>query len=508
MFVLSGPYDQTFKVENQIFKETGGFTADSTFHEIFTVKFIEGSPDKALTEPNSIVLTATLAAKLFPNQEAYGQIVKIAGNSVKVTGVVADPPKNTHFYYNFIESFPHESWVTVGNWTGNNFFTYAKLVPGATRESVEEKYPAFMTKYVAPDLVPYTGFDTYEAYLADGGKQGTFTLKPMKDLHLYYPHMALGSQGSIDNVYIFSAVAFFILLIASINFMNLSTARSASRAKEVGMRKVLGSRRGNLVHQFLIESMLISLLAMVLSLGIASLSLDGFNQLANRSFSYADLLAADTLLNLLILVLVVGLLAGSYPAFYLSGFQPLKALRGESKAAGGNVFLRKGLVAFQFAISIFLITSTLVVFSQLKFVSNQKLGFQPEQIMVVKNANMLDDKLNTFRNQLQKNPNIESVSLTSGYAFGPISDWGYSTVEQNPRSFNLMNLFTTDEYLETMGLELLEGRFYSNDLVADSASVVINESTKEVLGYDDVLGRKLSRGDGCRLYHCWCSKRL
>lgn len=493
---LQGPLEQTFKVNNQIFKEGQGFSADSTFHKIFTVDFLEGNPDKALTEPNSIILTATLANKLFPNQQAYGELISINGTSIKVTAVVADPPRNTHFHYNFIQSYPHENWVSVGNWSGNNFFTYAKLVPGASPATVEAKYPAFMTKYAAPELVKYTGFATYDEYLANGGTQGTYTLKPMQDLHLFYPYMALGSQGDINNVYLFSAVAFFILLIASINFMNLSTARSATRAKEVGMRKVLGSNRNQLIAQFLVESMLISLVSMVLALGIASLFLNGFNELANRSFLYTDLLATGTLLKLFSLVMAVGVLAGSYPAFYLSGFRPIKALKGEVKSAGGSVFLRKGLVAFQFAISIFLIIGTVVVFSQLQFIGNQKLGFNPSQIMVVKNAMVLEERLSAFQNQLKRNPNIESISLSNQYVSSPVSDWGYSTVEDNPRSFNLMNMFTTDEYLETMGLELVEGRYFSNQLTSDSASVVINETTQKKLGFAEPLGQMLTRGDG------------
>lgn len=493
---ISGPFDQTFKVNNQVFKEGKGFSADSTFHKIFTVLFLEGNPDKALTEPNSVVLTKTLADKLFPNQEAYGKLVTINGNSIKVTGVVADPPKNTHFYYNFIESYPHENWITVGNWTGNNFFTYAKLVKGATAEAVEAKYPAFVHKYVGPDLVKYTGHATYEEYLAEGGRQGTFTLKPMQKLHLHYPHMALGSQGNIDNVYIFSAVGFFILLIASINFMNLSTARSSIRSKEVGMRKVLGSLRNQLVYQFLVESMLISLLSMILALGIASLCLGGFNELANRNFLISDLLAFDTLLKIFGIVLFVGLLAGCYPAFYLSGFQPIKALKGELKSAGGNVFLRKGLVAFQFAISIFLIIGTTIVFSQLNFISDQKLGFQPEQVMVVKNTGFLGDKLDAFQNNLRQIPSITSISLTNTYASSMVPDWGYSTIEESPRNFDLMNIFSTDEFLQTMGIELLEGRFFTNEMISDSASVVINEAAKKELGYNEVLGKRISRGDG------------
>ncbi len=243
---LSGPYDQTFKVDNQLFKEAQGFSADSSFHKIFTVEFLEGNPDQALNAPNSIVLTNALAKKFFPNESAYGQVVQVNGNSVKITGVVADPPKNTHFRFSFIESYPNEDWVTVGNWTGNNFFTYVKLVKGASKESIEAKYLDFAAKYIGPELVKYSGHSTYEEYLKDGGTARAFTLKPMKNLHLYYPHMALGSSGNINNVYVFSAVAFFILIIACVNFMNLSTARSSARSKEVGMRKVLGSLRKQL----------------------------------------------------------------------------------------------------------------------------------------------------------------------------------------------------------------------------------------------------------------------
>jgi putative ABC transport system permease protein len=493
---LSGPYDQTFKVDNQLFKEARGFSADSSFHKLFTVEFLEGNPDQALNAPNSIVLTNTLAKKFFPNQSAYGQVMQVNGTSVKVTGVVADPPKNTHFRFSFIESYPNEDWATVGNWTGNNFFTYVKLVKGASKEAVEDKYLDFAAKYIGPEMVKYSGHSSYEEYLKDGGTARAFTLKPMKDLHLYYPHMALGSSGNINNVYVFSAVAFFILIIACVNFMNLSTARSSARSKEVGMRKVLGSLRKQLVYQFLVESMLISLSALVLAVLFASLSLDFFNQLANREFTISDLLALDTMIKLLILVLVVGLLAGSYPAFYLSGFQPIKALKGEVKSAGGNAFLRKGLVAFQFAISIFLVLCTLVVFNQLEFMGKQELGLNPDQVLVIKNTDKLGEKLGTFKNQISQNPNVSSVVVTNQYLSGGISDYGYQTMEENVRSNSFINMFSSDEFLETVGVKLLEGRFFSNELASDSASIVINEKAKAWLGYDDVIGKRLSRGDG------------
>lgn len=492
---LNGPFDQTFKIGDQVFKEARGFSADSTINQIFNIQFIAGNPNSALNRPNSVVLTQSLADKLFGYQDALGQIIKADGQNIQVTGVVADPPKNTHFQYNFINSYPHEEWITIGNWTGNGFFTYAKLAKGASPEQIHEKMPAFIREHLAPMIIKYSGHDSFDAFLADGGKK-TFSLIPMQKLHLHYPHMALGSSGSIDNVYIFSAVAFFILLIACINFMNLSTARSAMRSKEVGMRKVLGSLKGQLVGQFLVESITVCFLSSILALGIASLTLEGFNQLANRNFNVEDIFNTATLLKLFGIMLLVGLLAGSYPAFVLSAFKPITALKGESQAAGkGSGFLRKGLVAFQFAISILLIVSTVVVYTQLNFIKNQDLGFNQEQVLLVKNINRLAENGTSFLNKIDRIPSVESRALSNQYLSGGVSDWGYQTVEDNPRNNSFINLFATADFLETMDIELIEGRGFNKDLVSDTANILINEKTKKWLG-GDVLGKVLSRGDG------------
>ena len=493
---LQGPYTQTFNLDGKVFREERGFNADSTFHKVFTVEFLEGNPDKALTEPNSVVLTASLARKYFPNQSAYGQLIDLDGETKKITGVIADPPKNTHFYYNYINSYPHDPGVTVGNWTGNNFFTYAKLAKGTDVVALEAEFPDFKRRHAGSEMLKWTEFDNYDDLLANIKGVPTYTLKPMQALHLHYPWFALGSNGDINNVYTFMAVAVFILIIACINFMNLSTARSAARSKEVGMRKVLGSLRGNLVNQFLVESMIVSLVAMILALGLAAAFLTGFNELANRNFEFSDLLAPTTLLYLLGLVLVVGLLAGCYPAFYLSGFKPIKALKGEIKSGSGNAFLRKGLVAFQFAISILLIISTVVVYAQLQFMSNQKLGFQPEQVMLVKNGSRLAGNLDRFRGQVEALPTVKHFAHSDRYFSGFIGNYGYQTVEENPRSVDLMNMFVSGDFQETLDLELLQGRFFNPELVTDSTNVVINESTAKWLGWDEVLGRKLSREEG------------
>jgi len=492
---IQGPFSQTFKVNNQVFKEDHGYNADSAFHHLFTVDFIEGNPDEALTDPNSIVLTESFAKKLFNFESALGKIIQVDGSDVQVTAVVADPPKNTHFRYNYINSYPNESWITIGNWTGNNFFTYVKLSQGATPEQVQAKIPDFVREYVGPELIKYSGHSSYDEFLAAGGKK-TYSLIPMRDLHLHHPHLAK-SNGSIDNVYIFSIVAVFILLIACINFMNLSTARSAMRSKEVGMRKVLGSLRGQLISQFMVESIVVCLLASFLALGIASLSLPGFNQLANREFTYNDLFQITTVVKLFGLMLIVGLFAGAYPALVLSSFKPIKALKGESQTGGkGNAVLRKGLVAFQFAISIFLIVSTVVVYRQLSFINEQNLGFEPDQVLVVKNADRLEEKRESFKARLERIASIESIAMTSTYASGGVSDWGYQTLEENPRSYGFRNMFATAGYLETMGLELIEGRDFNKELTSESSNIIINEKAKKWLGYDNVLGEKLSRGDG------------
>ncbi len=493
---LQGPFSQTFNLNGTIFRESRGFNADSTFHKVFTVEFLEGNPDEALKEPSSVVLTKSLADKYFPDGSAYGQLIKMDGETTKITGVIADPPKNTHFYYNYINSYSHESWVTVGNWTGNNFFTYAKLAKGVDPEDVNAKFPEFKRKYAGGEMLKWSKYDNYDDLLAGSGYVPTFTLWPMADLHLHMPNMALGSNGDIDNVYIFIAVAIFILIIACINFMNLSTARSAARSKEVGMRKVLGSLRGNLINQFLVESMLVSVVAMILAVVISAISLSGFNTLANRNFDLSDLLAPQTLVYLLILVLIVGLLAGSYPAFYLSGFKPIKALKGEMKSGSGNAFLRKGLVAFQFSISIFLIISTVIVYAQLQFMSNQKLGFEPEQVLLIKNGSRLRGNIKGFQNVVESHPNVESFAMSDNFFSNGISNYGYRTVEDNPRSINFMNMFVSGDFGETLDLKLIDGRFFDKNLISDTLSVVINEKAAEWLGWEQPIGRFVSREQG------------
>ncbi len=492
---VKGPTENTLKVDNVKFRETDGFGVDSTFHKLFSVDFLEGNPDKAWTEPNAIVLTKSLADKYFQGSEAYGKLIHVNGVPTKVTGVITDPPQNTHLQYRYLLSFAHTTDVTTGNWIEKWYATYAKLVRGVEPEVLEQKFPEFKRKHAGSQLINWLGYDSYDELLAARNTAPTYTLKPMTDLHLYYPVFAFGSGGSIDNVYTFSLVAFFILLIACINFMNLCTARSALRLKEVGIRKVLGSVRKQLIVQFLTETVLLSLFAMIISLLLATLALDSFGNLANRQFTIQDLFAPELLLSLLGLMLVVGLLAGAYPAIFMSRFKPVKALKGELKVKGSNTFLRKGLVVFQFGISIFLIISTVVVFSQLNFMRSKSLGIHTEQVVTIKNAAVLNGKLRAFKELAKRSPNVVSLSYSFGQPFKRLAKSGFNMVDEADKKTNFTMLNVDEDFWATYDIRLKDGRLFSYDLDADWANLIINEAGQRWMGIESVAGAKLGQNN-------------
>lgn len=492
---LNGLYSFSFAIDDAVFSEPGGATADSTVFDVFDIKFIEGAPEKALSEPNTVVLTRSIANKYFPNESAVGKIIKSSGDAVKVTAVVEDPPANSHMPFKYLVAMPHEYWATTGWWTGNNFFTYVKLVEGASEVDFESKLIDFMRKHMAKDLMETYGYDSFDQYMASDDAY-RFTLVPISEIYLNYPRMSLDKRGDMKNIYIFSAVAFFILLIACINFINLSTARSGSRSKEVGIRKVLGSVKGELFRQFMVESFLISLFSLVLAMLLAIGALPFFNDLAGKQFQIGDLLSTENFIWLTGVLFVVGIIAGSYPALYLSSFKPVAALRGELKSGRSGNFLRRALVSFQFAISIFLVTATVIVYQQINHMTNQKLGFNSSNVMVVKAGAATRESGVFFKNKLLENPNIESVALATSYPSQFIGDWGYKTVGDVVDNHSLYTQFVDASFLETMGIELASGRFFSKDLVSDTASIVINEAAVRELGWEDPIGQRLSRTEG------------
>lgn len=491
---ISGLWESHFKIGEQGFFQDGSAWADENIFKVFQMEFISGDPETAITGPEDLVLTESLAKKFFADESAMGKTIVVDGNNMKVTAVVKDPPKNTHFPFKFIGRV----WDNVSagqNWTGNNFWTYAKIQPDVTIQEMNNKLVSLYEKYVGPQMIQYSGHATFEDLVEEyPDRIYGFTLHPLKEIHLENPQFSMGARGDKKNVVVFSLVALFILLIACVNYINMATARSAVRSKEVGIRKALGSYRKNIISQFLIESILITFLAIILAVIISTVSLPYFNQLTGRTFEITDLFSLTNVLSILFILFIVGLLAGGYPAYIISSFTPLKALRGQMQQAGKKG-LRSGLVAFQFAISIFLVAATAVIFKQVMFMQSQDLGVNVEQTFVINNGRELGDKYDIFKSQLESMASVSIVSRSSGIPFHGFGDWTYQVPNEDNKRVSPNNNFVSSDYEKVLDIEMANGRFFENK-ASDSSSVVINQSLAKELGWDDPIGKEIARPGG------------
>ena len=487
---IQGTWSYIFNINGEYIKEPKGAIVDSTFFDVFETKFLAGNKDMALTAPNSIVLTESFANKLYPDQSAFGKTIEVAGKSRKVTAIVADPPINTHFPYRYLMDIPRESWAMDGYWTGNNFFSYLKLKPNANAAFLEAKFPEFIEKYIGPEIVQFSQYDSYLEYLEAGNTPG-FKLFPLEDIHLKKANLNFENPGNEKNVIAFMVIALLVLIVACINYINMYTARGALRAKEVGLRKVMGSSQSGLIAQFLVESILVTLAALILSFVLAAFIMPFFADLMGRPFTISDLFQPFIVYSLLLLLIIVGLLAGGYPAYYLASFSPIQTIRG-STSGKGNSQLRKGMVVFQYAISLFLITVTLVVYQQVSFMASEKIGIDKDQVYVIASADDLGKDLPRYADVLAQHPNIESVAVANQLLFSFISDWNYTTLEETSRKFSPRNMFVSKDYLEVSGIKMAAGRFFDGRK-SDSTSVVINESFVGQLKWDNPIGKRLAR---------------
>ncbi len=478
---------------DNIFKEESIVWADNDILDVFDFQFIEGNRENALLEPRTIVISESTANKYFGEESALNKIIQVGSTEgYKVTGVYKDIPKNTHFDFNALMSMEGLDESKQPIWLSMNFVTYLVLNEGAQPEDLAATFPALLEKYIGPEVKQFLNLDWEE--MGAAGSSFDFGLQPVSSIHLTSDLQAeLGQNSDIKYVYIFSAIAFFILLIACINFMNLATARSARRAKEVGVRKVLGSLKGQLINQFLVESILVSAISFLLALGIAYAVLPMFNTLANKTLEipfdnpllYGGLVSG---------ILFVGFLAGSYPAFFLSAFQPVKVLKGALSSGMKSGRLRSVLVVIQFGASIFLVIATLVVLQQLDFIQNKKLGFEKDQVLVVHDAYLAGDNVQTLKEEMTSLPEVKSASLTS-YLPTPSSRNNNAFINgMVPSQENtvLMGDWYVDyEYFETMGMEFVTGRGFSRDFPTDSNAVVINESAWKQMEWDEPLGQTI-----------------
>ena len=496
------PGEQVTRYQDKLFNETGLFYADGNFFDVFDFELLQGDPTTVLLEPNSVVVTQEAALKYFGNEAAIGELLTIGDDNTayKVTGIVQNPPDNSHFNFNMLLSMSSSERGKSDVWLNLFLYTYIVLREGNSPEALEAKFPGLYQKYMAPQLQQFAGI-SWEEFEEQGNKIALF-LQPLTSIHLHSNvENELQPGGNPVNLYIFSMIALFILLIACINFMNLSTARSASRAREVGVRKVLGSAQGNLVRQFLTESILFSILAMILAIGLVELFLTPFNNIAGIKLTFSLFDHWWMAFSLIILTILVGIIAGSYPAFYLAAFKPVEVLKGEVRASKKSGRFRSGLVVFQFAISIGLIISIMLVYRQLEYVSKKDLGFDKENVIIIPNARRLGNQLEAFRQELKQQSQVISASISSAIpahsGFGGTlykgeppeeTDKGFSITEEDQEFKN----FSADyDYIETMKMEIISGRNFSPEFASDSSAFLINEAVARRFGWEDPVGKDI-----------------
>jgi putative ABC transport system permease protein len=486
--------DHSMRFGDHSFTEYRLYLADSSLFRIFTFSVVEGDKSTFLTKPNTIVITDVMARRYFGDTPALGKTLVMDGNApYMVCGVVRPLPKHSHWHFNsLVSSWPRLFDNEEGNWIGNNWYTYVLLKPGVSAEQAEQTFRSTVEVHVRPLLKQVFASDW--KVLEARGMHYRYRFQPIKDIHLYSQlDEEFEPTGTISTVLMFIMIAVLILLIACINFMNLNTARSAHRAKEIGVRKVLGSQRRQLIQLFLSEAILLTFFAMVLSMGIAELVLPSLNTLIDKQLSFGEIGAPAILGGSLVLVLFVGILAGSYPAFVLSSFQPVKVLKGEVRSGMRSCRLRGLLVLAQFTISIALIVGTIVIYKQLRFVQSKDLGFDKDQMLVIDNTWLLGNRSSSFREMLLKRPGVLSGAFTQNLPGNDINSGAYRP-EGGDQS-NLMmfrQLWADFEFLSMIGVKLHEGRYFSREIATDSTdAVLINRAAAKMLGYSQPVGRNI-----------------
>lgn len=459
---------------------------DSNFFQVFTLPLVEGDPRTALQRPNSAVITKAMARKFFGDADPLGKVLEFRDDSMAmtVTGVIDKVPANSHFHFELFASMAGYADSRSTSWMTSGYYTYLVLPRGYDPQRLEAKLPSLVEKYMGPQLKASLGV-TLSQFRAGGNSLG-FELQRLTDIHL---HSNLSGEleppGDIRYIYTFSAVGIFMLLIACINFINLSTAGAGKRAREVGIRKVLGSVRHQLISQFLIESLLLTLVGTAIAIALVYFSLPLFNQITGQELSLNWSGTVWLIPTMLGIVLATGVLAGLYPAFFLSAFNPVTVLKGLFTPGGRSASLRSTLVTFQFVISICLIIGTAIVYQQLSYIQHKKLGYDRDQVMVVQESYWLGNNQDYFRRELLEDPRVASVSA-SGYLPAGQTNNSVFICYPDGRRNDLMysSQYSVDEqYIPTLGMQVIAGRNFSRDFPSDSTAALINETAAIKLGW-------------------------
>jgi putative ABC transport system permease protein len=478
------------KIGEVTYREEGLILADSSIFSVFDIPLVMGTKE-ALYKPNSIVIDETTAKKYFGQENPIGQRLLLDNSQdVEISGVFRDMPLNGHINYSLILSMSSLDYSRDTNWLSNNFYTYILLRDGSSPQALEAKFPGMVAKYIGPQIDQILNLSLAE--FESSGNYIRYYLMPITDIHLYaHTDTELSPNGNIYYIYIFTGIALLILALAAINFMNLATARSAGRAKEVGIRKVLGSLRGHLIRQFLAESILISAIAMVIAVVLAQIMLPFFNHLADTHL-FLPFSSVWFYIILFSGLILIGLLAGLYPAFFLSAFRPAAVLKGKLNLGVKSGWLRSSLVVFQFVISTVLIIGTLVIYLQLKYIQTKNLGFDKNRVILIEDAYALGDQVKTYKNKVKQMAGVVNASI-SGYL--PVSsnrsDNMFWLEGQTPNEETMVSTqrWRVDyDYIETLGMALIAGRNFNEENAADSTGIIINEEAVKEYGLDNPLG--------------------
>lgn len=477
------------------FNEDGVLFADSSFFSVFDFKLLSGDPKTALSNPRSMILTEKFARKYFGNEDPIGKRISLEAdtNLYTVTGVIQNIPANSHFKFDMLGSLNSLGDSRSTEWLNHNYFTYIVLKEGVKKTTMEAKFPEVVLKYVGPQIKKYIGISIEDFQRA--GNQFGYELEPLKDIHLKgAPQYQIEPSGSITTVYIFAVIALLILVIAIINYINLATAKSAGRAKEVGIRKVSGSDKTGLILQFVGESLIIVTIATIIASLLVLVITPSFNHLIGKEISL-KLFSGKGFIGIIALIVVVGTAAGAYPAFVLASFNPIEVLKGTLNPGSISKTLRGILVVFQFTVSIVIIIGALVVYRQLNFMTSADMGIIKDNLLVIRRPDALDKKLESVKEQILQIPGVEKIANATAIP---------GTNNFNNNAFFLDNDPTKATYLinqdrvsfgfaEVMGIKLAEGRFFSKEYGTDTTAIMINETAVKFLGLTDPVGKYILR---------------
>jgi putative ABC transport system permease protein len=481
--------------ENQQFREERWFYADPNIFEVLTLPLIVGDPETVLEQPDSVVITPEIAEKYFGSTDVLGKVLRAENDrSFKVTGLVQKLPANSHFHYDFLASSLGYPPSRATDWVSNGTYTYLVLDEHATVAQLEAKLPQFVQKHFEPTIKEGFGV-SFEKFLETGNYLG-FTATPLLDIHLRSQlDNDMESAGNYNTVLIFAAIAVVILLVACINFTNLATARASKRANEVGVRKVVGSQRRQLIQQFLTESLFLSTVAFAIALILTRLALPVFNKIMDKEISLAFLGNWYVIPFLLGFAVFIGVLAGGYPAFMLASFRPVAVLKGKVQSGKRERRFRNALVVFQFFATVVLFVGTIVISNQLHYIQTKDLGLDKDQVVVIQNAYALGEQQEAFKTELKRNPDVLDAAYSNGGPFMSLSAQVYRKEggQDATTNYTLVNIWADYDFLDTFRMEMKEGRFFSRDNSTDGSAIVLNEAAVRALGIEDPVGQVLTQ---------------